>query len=356
MVVVKVKSFENYLEINQNLAPSSLEHKKYGVELINLYTDFESKIKECKKSEDPDEEMEEFIQEWINHIVKNPPKNKLLSTQSIKQYANAVNSYLKYHRFRIEMKSLKFPKELQEEKYAITVDEIKQILKVAEWSKQGYYLCLISTGARPREILGLVKDDVTWVGDKYKALIPAKLTKKGISRTVFFSKECTPFLNQMLKRDGKDVFPHHSSNLKRAVSNEGNVFRAYCEKIGFNEKYETTGYHKINLYCFRGFFFTKALDHFKDDIAHALTGHGAYLQVYQRRTEDQKKELWDELEPEIMVFDESKKEQRIRDLEVALIQNQEQKEVNQFQQDEIERLSQAVNYLMEKEKIKQIEN
>jgi len=49
-----------------------------------------------------------------------------------------------------------------------------------------------------------------------------------------------------------------------------------------------------------------------------MVGHGAYLQVYQSRTGQQKKELWDEVEPEILVFDQSKKEQKIRDLEVAL--------------------------------------
>jgi len=212
---------------------------------------------------------------------------------------------------------LKFPKQLYEEKYPITVEEIQQILRVAKWIKQAYYLCLISTGARPREILGLTKKDVVWVGDRYKALIPADLTKKGLSRTVFFSKECNPFLNQILKNQESDLFPHHE-NLKLAVSNEGAVFREYCEKVGFNQKQSTTSRNKINLYSFRRFFFTKALDHFKDDIAHAMVGHGAYLQVYQSRTEQQKKELWDELEPEILVFDQSKKEQEIRDLKIAV--------------------------------------
>jgi len=352
---VKEKNFENFLDKKSNLSTSSIWLLRYGNNLINEYVNLESKIKQVKSLKDPDEEMEELLQDWVNHIVKVPPKKKTLSPQAIKQYANAVNEYLKYHRFSIEIKNLTFPKQLQEEKYAVTVNEIQQILKVANWNKQAYYLCLISTGARPREILGLTKNDVEWTGDKYKAIIPAKLTKKGLSRTVFFSKECTPFLNQLMKRDGDNVFPHQS-NLKTAISNEDVVFGRYCDKIGFTKRYETTGYRKITLYSFRSFFFTKSLDFLKDDIAHAMIGHGAYLNQYQRRTDEQKKQLWDEIEPEILIFDQSKKEQKIRDLEVALKQNKEQEEINEFQKDEIERLAQAVDYLMKKEHLKQIEN
>jgi len=89
------------------------------------------------------------------------------------------------------------------------------------------------------------------------------------------------------------------------------------------------------------------LDHFKDDIAHALTGHGAYLQVYQSRTEQQKKELWDELEPEILIFDQSKKEQKIRDLEITLKQNKNLEEKFERQEKQINSLTREI------EKVKQ---
>jgi len=314
---MKVKNFDNFLEKNSNLSKSFIDVLNYGNTLINEFVDLNSKITEFKKLEEPDEEMEELLQEWINHLVKNPPRKKNLSTQVLKQYVNAVNKYLKYHRFHTELKNLKFPKQLRDEKYALTEGEIKQILEVAKWEKKAYYLCLLSTGARPREILGLTKDDVEWVGDKYKAIIPARLSKRGHSRTIFFSKECTPFLNSLMKREGDNVFPHQD-NIKSAMSNEAIVFASYCDKVGLSQKYDTTKYRKITLYSFRSFFITKALDLLKDDIVHALVGHSGYLQGYQRRTDEQKKELWDELEPEILIFDQSKKEQKIRDLEIAL--------------------------------------
>jgi len=343
---LKEKNFENYLEKNNNLSGSTLSLRIYGYRLINKFVNLDSKIIEFKKLEEPDEEMEELLQEWINHLVKNPPKKTELTPIVLKHYANAVNAYLKYHRFRIDIRTLKFPKQLYEEKYPVTVEEIQQILKVANWTKQAYYLCLISTGARPREILGLTKNDVTWIGDKYKALIPAELTKKGLSRTVFFSKECNPYLNQIMKQDRINLFPHNG-NLHEAVSNEGRVFRGYCNKAGLNQKHKTIGTFKINLYSFRRFFFTRALDLLKNDIAHALVGHGAYLQVYQSRTEQQKKEIWDEVESEVLIFDQSKKEQKIRDLEIAITQNKNLEEKFERQEKQINSLTREI------EKVKQ---
>jgi len=121
---MKKKNFENYLEKNNNLSRATLSLRIYGCKLINEYVDLESKIIEFKKLDDPDEEMEELLQEWINHLVQNPPKKKKLTPIVLKQYANAVNAYLKYHRFRIDIKTLKFPKQLYEEKYPITVDKL----------------------------------------------------------------------------------------------------------------------------------------------------------------------------------------------------------------------------------------
>jgi len=104
---LKEKNFENYLEKNNNLSGSTLSLRIYGYRLINKFVNLDSKIIEFKKLEEPDEEMEELLQEWINHLVKNPPKKTELTPIVLKHYANAVNAYLKYHRFRIDIRTLK---------------------------------------------------------------------------------------------------------------------------------------------------------------------------------------------------------------------------------------------------------
>ena len=55
-----------------------------------------------------------------------------------------------------------------------------------------------------------------------------------------------------------------------------------------------------------------------DDTAHALIGHGAYLQQYQHRTDEEKMELWQEIEPEILIG-ENKKKQAKKEIEDNLM-------------------------------------
>ena len=65
-----------------------------------------------------------------------------------------------------------------------------------------------------------------------------------------------------------------------------------------------------------------------DDTAHALIGHGAYLQQYQRRTDEEKMEFWQEIEPEILIGENKKKqvkkeiENDLRDRKIEELQKQ----------------------------------
>ena len=62
---MKEKTFENYLEKNNNLSKSTLYLRVYGYQLINKFTNLDDKIIEFKKLDEPDEEMEEFLQECL---------------------------------------------------------------------------------------------------------------------------------------------------------------------------------------------------------------------------------------------------------------------------------------------------
>jgi len=184
---------------------------------------------------------------------------------------------LKYHKIKIELKDLEWPQQLKEEPYAISLQEIHQILNVSTWKKKAYYLSLISTGARPIETLGLIKKDIHWHHETncYTALIPAKLTKKKIARTIKFSHEVTPYLRKLLgDRDDDSLVYTKNPKLVNARTNEDIIFLDYYRKVGLSETYETTGRNKINLYCFRGYFFTRIQRLLGDETAHALIGHG----------------------------------------------------------------------------------
>jgi len=65
------------------------------------------------------------------------------------------------------------------------------------------------------------------------------------------------------------------------------------------------------------FYISRALKKVGDQTAMAMMGWGAYLSQYQRRTDEEKQELWDEIEPEILIYDLTKKDQQIKELKKA---------------------------------------
>ena len=319
----KIKNWENFMKKWQGLSVARLEGIEIANRQFNEYCkdiygrDREEIITYIKSFDDEDQRddlITDLVQEWIHHL-------HIINVVSvIRVKISGLNKYLKYKKIGVDTKELVYPQSLYEEPHAISLEEILTIFKVSKYHKIAYYLCLISTGARPIEITGLRKRDITWNTEYncYTALIPAQLTKKKIARTIKFSRECTPYITNLLgKAQHKDsqVFSKNT-NLKYARSNEDKVFKTYCEKVGFDDKFETTGRMKINLYCFRAYFFTHALSSSKD-MAHALIGHGAYLQQYQRRTLNEKIELWNEIESSVLVFDLEKKNYEITKLKEA---------------------------------------
>jgi len=287
------------------------------------------------------EEREDEVIGWIQGFIDNLAEGGKISFKVLQVYLSHVKKYLKYFKIRVDFgDEIDLPPALLEERYAIPISDIAKIIENSPWKYKGYFLSLVSSGARPIEIMALRKKDFTWMKTKWKAIIPAKYTKKKISRTVFFSIEVTPYLNQIFKSLGEEdrVWTKKGDlpdqKLKTARQNAGVMFRKICNKLGFTERYETTNFFKYNMYCFRSHFFTKALRSLSSDkdTAHAMIGHGAYLQTYQRRNDEEKLELFDEVEPAILVFDQTKNEEKIKKLKDANTkleeQNQKIKEQN----------------------------
>lgn len=324
-MIRKAKTFENFINDKiVNLSDSAKYNITYAHKILDEFCiknhsqSLDEIIQEAKNDSEPDEIILEVIQGWVNNNVKN------LNHATLVNYVSGMNRYLRYQKIKIDQKDIEWPQNIQEERYAISIGEIEKILRIATYERRAYYLALISTGARPIEITGLRKKDFKLINGKYMAIIPAHLTKKKMARTIFFSREVMPYITTLMKRrenENDSVFSQ-SNNPLTSRETEGKMFRYYCGKLEaedprFADKYESTGYHKINLYCFRGYFFTKVLRVVGDDTAHAMIGHGAYLQQYQRRTAEEKMELWNEIESEILVFDVEKKNQKIKKLEDA---------------------------------------
>ena len=77
-----------------------------------------------------------------------------------------------------------------------------------------------------------------------------------------------------------------------------------------DEKYDN-GHNKITTHSFRAYFITKVSRH-DPNFAKKLAGQKRYLLQYDRMSDDEKIEKYLEVESDLFIFDESKKNAEIR--------------------------------------------
>lgn len=84
------------------------------------------------------------------------------------------------------------------------------------------------------------------------------------------------------------------------------AFTRYRDETGLTTKYESANRHHITLHSFRSYFFTRARRVHDTDIAHAMVGHTPYLDMYDRKDDSEKLELYLEVEPKLQIDFSSK--------------------------------------------------
>ena len=131
------------------------------------------------------------------------------------------------------------------------------------------------------------------------------------------SKEATSIISGKRNRlDDDDLLWGTNADYVTALSAEETAFSRYIDKLGFTERYDS-GTRKITLHSFRAFFFTRAARIHDENYAHMMTGHGGYLMEYDRLEEEQKLEMYLELETELLVYDQTKNQLKIKKLQEA---------------------------------------
>src|SRR3989338_8306717 len=243
------------------------------------------------------------IQDWIDWNV-----SQQKGAATIRMWFSCINNYLRYKGIKIEAKeNIDFPKKKEEELYPLQLEDIHKLFSVASFDKKCLYLCQISSGMRIAELLQLKRKDVE-VKERIIVKIPAEYTKSKKGRTTFFSKEAQKMLIPKIKQlsENEHLFGKHSrTSLKSKSGNELITLANYMNKIGLNEKYDN-GHHKITTHSFRAYFITK-ISRQDPNFAKKLAGQKGYLLQYDRMTDEEKLQKYLEIESELLVFDESKK-------------------------------------------------
>ena len=272
----------------------------------------EEKILEIPQDEDSEYEV---LQSWVNWLGKN---NIIPSTVHTK--FSSLRGYFHYRGIKIYKEDIrqeiKLPKIPKEEKYPLRLEEIQKILREANFKKRALYLTLISSGMRVGEAVQLKKKHFDTSEKQFMIKIPANSTKTLAGRTVFISKEASDAVRTLLKKiDNDDLVFAKNNKPHYAVCCEEMTFKRILRNTGLVESYESSRTNKITMHSLRSYFFTKATRKHGDNYAHKMTGHGGYLMQYDRMTDEEKRAMYLELEPDLIVDSTERQKVRISKLE-----------------------------------------
>ena len=202
---------------------------------------------------------------------------------------------------------------LKEKKYPVKLSELQHILGIIPMKRKQLYLVLISGGLRISEALLMRKKDLNFEYDRVMITIPAINSKNKEERITFISKEaqkiCQPLFDS--KSDDELIFGTGCA-IHDDVTNHDRYFATTRRKLGYTDKY-LSGTSKITPHSFRAFFISKIIKE-NETLGHYLAGHSVYMKQYERFEVEELIDAYIKSEPELTIFDLTRKDNEITKL------------------------------------------
>lgn len=309
--LLKKKTRQSYIESLRAYAPSSRASYQSA---LNRFEEFCSHtyngratdqiVTELKSipADQRDEAYFGVLQGYVNWLM-----GRNLSHKTVNNHYKIVNHYFSFNGIRPHPSDLRRnvnrPKEVKEKLHPLTLQEIHKLFSFSIEKRKMLYLILIGSGMRIRECVALRKRDFDLSFPKrIKIDIPARYTKTLTAHTTFASKEASkhliPRLNELEADDlvfATNPDPYHAS------MTEIEAFSRCRDSAGLTAKYESANRHHVTLHSFRSYFFTRARRVHDTDVAHAMVGHTPYLDMYDRKDDAEKLELYLKVEPKLTI-------------------------------------------------------
>lgn len=311
VTTLPVKSWESSRSAIRNFIKFSMA--KYGTTSDEICHEL-VEIRKSKGEEEYEDALYSLLQEWIDWNITIGTGNYTIRTRF-----SLIRSYLYYLGVKTNSQDikqlLKFPKKIQEERHPLRKQELKDLVLSHSRHpvRQALYLACSSSGMRMGEALKICKKDLDFSLDRIMVRIKPEYTKTKQARTTILSKECEQKIRTYLdKLDDNDLV--FSKSKKDVMRTEQQALGRALKTLGYTEKYSSNGFYKITSHSFRAYFFTAAARKHGENYAHKLVGHGGYLMQYDRLTDEDKLKMYIELEPDLVVFDQTKNELEIEKL------------------------------------------
>ena len=277
-IITKKKTTETFLASLDTLPKNTIHCQKNTVKKFTIF------LKETQNLT-PDQFCEELLimkkqdeEEYINTLYSVlqdfiDDMNSKISANSVKTNFAYLRTYLYHLGIRTNPQDvkmmLKFAKVLHEEKYPLSVEELRMI--VDNFTRypiiRACWLAQATSGMRISEVLAVRKRDLVFK-KRIQIYIKAKGSKNLRGRTVFLSKETQEAIEiylDDLKDDDLVFYNGVTGSEKSREINALRNLRVCLDRIGLGMKYEN-GKYKISSHSLRAFFFTQAV--FKCQVHH----------------------------------------------------------------------------------------
>ena len=160
----KLRTKEAYFENCSVLDPRTLSGKKQVLKQFSKFCKLKFKesdeeiLSELMKQNQDERIINacDVIQLFINYL------SKKVKPQTVKAYLTHVYGYFNYRGIKLtslDKKTIRYPKEIKEEKFPLSKEDIKQILDNSSYRRKTLYFVLLSSGMRIGETIALRKKD-----------------------------------------------------------------------------------------------------------------------------------------------------------------------------------------------------
>lgn len=242
-----------------------------------------------------------------------------LKPKTVRDYVVASKKILRFHDIRIineefcDKVTLPTIEEIMDE--APSAEQIRVIVSRCKPKLKALILLMATSGMREGEALMLRVKDIDFQSKPARIVIPASITKTSRGRETYITDEAVAAVKSWFEywdaREGRrdeealengverEVRPRTpesrlldcGDNIYSAEKNVIKMFRAVMEhfpemNLLVDENHRV---HKIHLYSFRKFFFSKVMPVIGEERAHALMGHGSYMKTYNKRTPEERR-------------------------------------------------------------------
>ena len=343
----RVDSQSEYFESIQNDKPGTRLNKTASV---NIFNDFirdryghpNAELLIQDMLENPEmvngvfQVLHEFVQ-WTHDRISYATLviylcwlRKYLHARGVKIDVDDMNEYFSKNG------TMKIP--LKEKKYATKLHELQSIIGRCNLQEKQLYLVLISSGMRIGEALSIRKNDLNFEYDRVMITIRAEHAKNKEERITFISEEarriCQPLFDMLCPDEL--VFGTETISRTSNVTNENQVFDRLRKRLGLVDRYKS-GTHKITLHSMRAFFISKMIK-VNENLGHALSGHSSYMKQYERLEISELIEAYIKSESELTIIDLTRKDDEIKSLKNANMQNNQLRIQNKMLEDIIKKL------------------